>query len=84
MRTEERMGTTVGAGAAAVPCAVFYLEVRWEDWENLTLPPRLLPEPRPPPLTPERTPEPEHPHDSTLGESSREAQSGRRLLGTNG
>ena len=25
-----------------------------------------------------------HPHDSTLGESSREAQSGRRLLGTNG
>ena len=24
-----------------------------------------------------------HPHDSTLGESSREAQSGRRLLGTN-
>ena len=23
-------------------------------------------------------------HDSTLGESSREAQSGRRLLGTNG
>ena len=59
MRTEERMGTTVGAGAAAVPCAVFYLEVRWEDWENLTLPPRLLPEPRPPPLTPERTPEPE-------------------------
>ena len=24
------------------------------------------------------------PHDSTLGESSREAQSGRRLLGTNG
>ena len=25
-----------------------------------------------------------HPHDSTLGESSREAQTGRRLLGTNG
>ena len=25
-----------------------------------------------------------HPHDSTLGESSREAQCGRRLLGTNG
>ena len=25
-----------------------------------------------------------HPHDATLGESSREAQSGRRLLGTNG
>ena len=25
-----------------------------------------------------------HPHDSTLRESSREAQSGRRLLGTNG
>ena len=25
-----------------------------------------------------------HPHDCTLGESSREAQSGRRLLGTNG
>ena len=26
----------------------------------------------------------QHPHDSTLGESSSEAQSGRRLLGTNG
>ena len=60
MRTDERMGTTGGAAAAAVPCAVFYLEVRWEDWENLTLPPRLLLlELTPPPLTAERPPEPE-------------------------
>lgn len=39
--------------------ARLYLEQRWEDWENLTLPPRLLPELKPPPLIAPRAPEPE-------------------------
>ena len=42
---------------AAVPLSDIYLELRWEDWETLTLPPRLLPELKPPPLTPKRPPE---------------------------